>query len=337
MDRLSGTEFLARAHVVVNATGPWSDEVRQDGQQLLRCTKGAHVVVPRTRLGLTHAVTLLSPMDGRVMFALPWGDLSYIGTTETDVDGSPDTIAATAEDVVYLLRSANAVFPDARLHPDDVVATWAGVRPLARPPDTRGAGAVSREHVITERAGMISVVGGKLTTYRRMAADVVDRVSRALHELDGRPEPPRAATDREPLPGGETAELDAIGLEMEREGLASPVAQHLVRRYGTEAPAVARLAASDPLLARPIAPGGVRLRAELVHAGEREMALTLCDLLVRRTHAFYEIPGHAVDQADELAALVAPRMGWDAARTAAEAEAYRAHVAHEEAFRLHLP
>jgi len=336
-DCLTGAEFLARAHLVVNATGPWSDEVRDDGRTLLQCSKGAHVVVPRTRLGLSHAITLLSPVDGRVMFALPWGDLSYIGTTETEVDGTPDTIAATVDDVVYLLRSANAVFPDARLQPDDVVSTWAGIRPLARPPNSRFAGAVSREHVITERPGMLSIVGGKLTTYRRMARDVVDRVALALHAFDGRAVPPRAPTDREPLPGGETADLDAIVLEMEREGLASSTASRLVHRYGTEAPAVARLATSEPALGRPVAQGGSALRAELVHAVEREMALTLCDLLVRRTHAFYETPGHAVDDALDLARLVAPQLGWDGARCMAEADAYRAHVAREEAFRLHLP
>lgn len=336
LDRRSGTECLARAHVVVNATGPWSDEIRQDGQQLLQCSKGAHVVVSRARLGLSHAVTLLSPVDGRVMFALPWGDLSYVGTTETEVDGTPDTIAATAEDVVYLLRSANAVFPDARLQPDDVVATWAGIRPLARPPQDRGAGAVSREHVITERPGMISIVGGKLTTYRRMARDVVDRVATALHEMDGRALAPRAPTDRTPLPGGETADLEAIAREVEREGTTSAVAHHLVRRYGSEAPAVARLA-GDPALALPIAPGGTALRAELVHAVEREMAITLCDLLVRRTHAFFETAGHAVAQAPELGALVAPYLGWSDAQCAREVDAYRAHVEREEGFRRHLP
>ena len=335
-DRLGGTEILARPHIVVNATGPWSDAVRQDGRTLLQCSKGAHVVVSRSRLGLSHAIALLSPVDGRVMFALPWGDLSYIGTTETDVDGTPDTVAATADDVVYLLRSANAVFPDARLQPDDVVATWAGVRPLARPLGTRFAGAVSREHVITERAGMISIVGGKLTTYRRMARDVVDRVARALNALDGRALAARAHTDREPLPGGETADLDAIALEIEREGLASQVARRLVRRYGTEAAAVGRLALQDPTLGQPVIAGGSALRAELVHAVQREMALTLCDLLVRRTHAFYETPGHGVAQADEIAAFVAPYLGWDDARRGAEAHAYRRHVEHEESFRRHL-
>jgi glycerol-3-phosphate dehydrogenase len=336
-DRMTGDAFTVRASVVVNASGPWSDGVRGDGEQLLLLTKGAHVVVPRTRLGLSHAVTLLSPVDGRVMFALPWGDLSYVGTTETPFEGAPEHVSASADDVIYLLRSANAVFPDARLQPDDVVATWAGVRPLVRPRNGRSAGTVSREHVITERPGLLSIVGGKLTTYRRMARDVVDRVAALLHELDGRPAPPRAPTDREPLPGGETADLDAIARETELEGVGATTARRLVRRYGSEAPAIARLAAADPALAQPAAPGGPALRAELVHSVRREMVMTLCDLLVRRTHVFYETPGHAVGQAAALAALVAPDLGWDEARCRAEADAYRVHVAREEGFREHLP
>jgi len=335
-DRLTGDEFLVRASVVVNASGPWSDDVRGDGERLLLLTKGAHVVVPRSRLGLSHAVTLLSPLDGRVMFALPWGDLSYVGTTETPFEGSPETVMATADDVVYLLRSANAVFPDARLQPDDVVATWAGVRPLVRPRNGRSAGSVSREHLVTERPGMISIVGGKLTTYRRMAQDVVDRVAATLHALDGRSVPPRAPTHREPLPGGETADLDAIARETEQEGLAAPAARRLVRRYGSEAPAIARLAAADPTLAGPVAPAGSALRAELLHAVRREMVVTLCDLLVRRTHVFYETPGHAVEQAAALAALVAPDLAWSKERCRDEVDAYRAYVAREEGFRDHL-
>jgi len=335
-DRLSGATLVARARVIVNATGPWSDAVREDGRKLLQFSKGAHVIVPRARIGLTEAVTMLSPVDGRVLFALPWDDLAYIGTTETPLDGPPGDVTADADDVVYLLRSGNAMFPDARLQPDDVVATWAGLRPLVRPPDARDAGRVSREHVIVVAPGLVSVLGGKLTTYRRMAAQAVDRAAEELHALDGRVLPRPAATAREPLPGGETADLDLIATEVEREGLASTTARRLVRRYGTEAPAVARLAAATPHLAAPVATGATAIRAELVYAVQREMALTLPDLLIRRTHVFYETPGHGLPEALALATLVAPDLGWDAARCAAEVEAYRAEVARAEAFRHQL-
>jgi glycerol-3-phosphate dehydrogenase len=195
---------------------------------------------------------------------------------------------------------------------------------------------VSREHVIVDVPGLVSVLGGKLTTYRRMAAHAVDRAAHALRALDDRPVPRAAATAREPLPGGEIADLDLIIAEVEREGAAPATARRLVRRYGSEAPAVARLAAATPGLGLPVAPGGTAIRAELVYAVQREMALTLSDLLIRRTHVFYETPGHGLPEAREMAALVAPELGWDAARCAAEVDAYRAEVARSEAFRHQL-
>jgi glycerol-3-phosphate dehydrogenase len=336
VDHAGGNAFAVRAHVTVNATGPWSDGLRRDGQTLLLRSKGAHVVVPRARVGHTEAITFLSPLDGRVMFILPWGDLTYVGTTETEDAGAPDTIGADADDVVYLLRSANAVFPDARLQPDDVVAAWAGLRPLVRPSKNTAATAVSREHVILQTPGLISVMGGKLTTYRVMAADAVDCATAALHDLDGRPVPPRAATATTPLIGGETPDLEAIAAEVEREGHPAVGAHRLVRRYGSEAPAVARLAGADARLATPVAPGAAAIRAELIHAVRREMALHLSDILIRRIHVFYEVPGHAAREADELATLVAPELEWDRTRVAAEAAAYRAEVDRAETFRTRL-
>lgn len=332
-DVLTGTDLVARAHVTVNATGPWSDATRADGQRLLTLTKGAHVVVPRRRLGPVEAVTFLSPVDGRVMFIVPWDEVTYVGTTETDFVAPPADATASAEDVVYLLRSANAVFPDARLQPADVIASWAGVRPLVRSDHTARPATLSREHLITERPGLVAVLGGKLTTYRAMAAAVVDRVAEALHALDGRAVPPRAPTDVQPLPGGEAADLQLVVSEVEREGLAAPIARHLAFRYGTEAPAVARLARADDRLARSITAGSSSIRAELVHAARRELALSLGDLLIRRTGVFFEAPGHAATEALELATLVAPELGWDSARARRHAALYRAEVEWNEAFR----
>src|SRR5881628_2402145 len=211
-DGLTGRASTVRALVVVNATGPWVDRVRRlddaRAEFLLRPTKGVHVAVPRKRVGHTRAVTLTSPIDGRVMFVLPWGDLSYVGTTDTDDVAPPDDVRASGSDVVYLLRSANAFFPQARLAPHDVICTWAGLRPLLAPEREVAASAVSREHRIVESAsGLITIAGGKLTTFRVMGRDMVDRVARRLHGLDGRPIPRRPPTDRVPLPGGETADL----------------------------------------------------------------------------------------------------------------------------------
>src|SRR5205807_4114235 len=156
--------------------GDWSSDVCSSD-----LTKGTHVVVPRQRVGNAHAVTLTSPIDGRVMFILPWGEQSYIGTTDTDENVSPDAVWASPEDVNYLLRSANACFPQARLAPTDVVATWAGLRPLLAPARDLSASAVSREHRVVESpTGLITIAGGKLTTYRAMGRDVAARVAARL-------------------------------------------------------------------------------------------------------------------------------------------------------------
>ncbi|HWP36539.1 MAG TPA: glycerol-3-phosphate dehydrogenase/oxidase [Gemmatimonadales bacterium] len=339
VDQIAGGTLTIRALVVVNATGPWADGLRaQVGEPpALRLTKGAHVAVPRERLGNHEAVTITSPIDGRVMFVLPWGEWTYIGTTDTDSTESPDDVRASAGDVVYLLRSANAYFPDARLGPDDVKTTWAGLRCLV---DGKAEGAPSgvlREHRIIEGAsGLISVVGGKLTTYRSMAAEAVDRVGRRLAAIDGRAVPPRAPTDREPLPGGEVRDLDLLIRELEREEVPRPVAQRLVRTYGSEATAVARLARSDRLLRAPIVDGHPSMRAELVHAIRREMAMTLSDLLVRRTHVFYETEHHALPEAPELVELAASELNWSAARKAQELADYLTEVERSVAFRAEL-
>lgn len=204
---------------------------------------------------------------------------------------------------------------------------------MLRADDAAKPSAVSREHRIVESpSGLVSIVGGKLTTYRVMAAEVVDHVARRLRQLDGRPIPSRAATDREPLPGGAARDLTVVARDLEREGTSRDVAQHLVRCYGSEAPAVARLAQSHVDLKRPIVPGHPALRAELLHAIRREMAVTLADLLVRRTHVFYETPGHAVAEAPELVDLAARELNWDAARKATELAEYLKEVERSIAF-----
>jgi glycerol-3-phosphate dehydrogenase len=338
-DQRSGKSLDVRALVVVNATGPWSDALRaaSGGQPLLRTTKGVHVAVPRSRVGNTEAITLMSAIDGRVMFVIPWGDLTYIGTTDTDADDAPADVRPAAEDVVYLLRSANAVFPHARLEPRDVISAWAGLRPLLRPDDPRHPSDVSREHrIVGGPVGLLSVVGGKLTTYRAMAAETIDRVVADLHLLDGRPVPPRASTDREPLPGGESRDMALLVTELEREGAASDVANHLVRNYGSEAIAIQRLRNEQRPLAQPLTKGHPVSGAEMVHAIRREMALTLSDLLVRRTHLFYEVPGQGARAAAAVVDIAGVELGWDAVQKAEELLAYVTHVERQNAFRADL-
>jgi len=158
-----------RARCVVSATGPWQ----------AKGTKGSHIVLHRTRVGNSGAVTMISPDDGRVMFTLPSGDETIVGTTDLRTDETPDDVKASEAEIAYLLRAANHYFPDAKLAEDDVVRTWAGIRPLAEAPAGTSPSSISREHRISkDPSGVIVVTGGKLTTYRSMAAEIVDEVEK---------------------------------------------------------------------------------------------------------------------------------------------------------------
>src|SRR6266550_654957 len=264
-----------RARVVVNATGVWQNTF-DSGERARRLhgSKGAHIGVPRERVGNRDALTLISPVDGRVMFCLPAGTQAIIGTTDTWTDESPETVHASVGDVDYLLRSANAYFPGAQLTQDDVVSAWAGIRPLATS-QAADPSAVSREHsILTDGSGVINVTGGKLTTYRSMAAEIVDRVQESLGE-----DPDRAPTDSVELPGADRASE------------------------------IARLQREDAKLAEPLVARLPYTGAHLVYGVTKEMAHDLSDLLVRRVHLAFETPDHGASTAVRAADVVGPLLG----------------------------
>ncbi len=330
-DAIDGRRLSVYAHAIVNAAGPWADAIRRldepDAAPLLRPTKGVHVAVPRRRVGNEGAITVTSPLDGRVMFVLPWEEVTVIGTTDTDFAEDPAAVTPDSSDVTYLLRSANAFFPDARLTASDVIAAWAGLRPLLRDGDAGSTAAVPREHRIVESpSGLVTIAGGKLTTYRSMAAELVDVVAARLHRIDGRPIAPRAPTATQPLPGGEVTDLELLVRELMKEAVPEPVARHLVGRYGSEAIAVANLAARDRTLAAPLGPGAATLRAEVVHQARREMALSVNDVMIRRTDLFRRDPRQGTELSPVVAGLLAQELGWDAAREAASLAGYLAEV-----------
>ncbi|NOT09236.1 MAG: glycerol-3-phosphate dehydrogenase/oxidase [Gemmatimonadales bacterium] len=290
-DELTGEEGEVRARCVVNATGPWVDAVRrlEDPQaaSLLRPTKGVHIVVPRSRLGHQHAITFTSPVDGRVMFVLPWGEWSYIGTTDTDTSEPADAVSVHESDVVYLLRSVNALFPGARLSEEDVTATWAGLRPLVAADPGRPTSAISREHrILRGPGGVITIAGGKLTTWRRMAEELVDGVIRSLgYHFHGRPVG-NSRTD--PLPGGDAANVEGMrpaGIEL---GLSDATVTYLLRNYGSETPAIYRSCREKSELMHRIHPEHPAIGAQVRFASEREFAITIEDVLERRLHLHLE-------------------------------------------------
>ena len=326
IDRITGKGVDVTARTVVNATGPWSDSIRRmvdpHASTGLRGTKGVHIAVPRDRVGNRDALTILSAIDGRVMFVLPAGPFTIVGTTDTDYAGPIDDVRASRADVEYLLRSANAYFPGAQLTASDVVAAWAGIRPLVA---GRGGdpGSTSREHAITWTApGLLSVTGGKLTTYRSMAASVVDQVVRALGATAQ-----SAPTHEVALPGGDMASFaEEVQIATSTIGIA-PLADHLVRMYGTGWRAVWTIVGSNTALSAPVVPTLPYIVAELYYAVEQEMALTLGDLLIRRLHVAYETRDHGIAAAPAAARAVGPLLGWSESDYTAQLGAYREEIA----------
>jgi glycerol-3-phosphate dehydrogenase len=295
-DAALAAEFEVKASVVVNCTGPWRLNLERRWPQhrmQRRGSKGAHIALPQERIGNHGAVTIISPDDGRVMFVLPAGKFTIIGTTDTWTDEPPDEVRASVDDLGYLLRAVNAYFPDAAVTENDIVSAWAGVRPLAEPDATRNPSELSREHRINlNGAGMITVTGGKLTTYRSMAAEIVDGVEKEL----GR-KPTKCKTADEVLAGGERRE-------------------HL-----------AKLVAADPSLAELIVDGLPYTMAELRYGVSNEMALTLSDLLMRRTRVAFETPDHGLAAAARVLETVASFAGWDKYQKRAQLDAYTDEVA----------
>ncbi|MDQ4070139.1 MAG: glycerol-3-phosphate dehydrogenase/oxidase [Actinomycetota bacterium] len=301
-----GRDFEVLASVVVNAAGVWAAELWGDGGAALRPAKGVHVTVPADLVPTDVALVLGVPSDGRSIFVVPWPGTGrvYLGTTDTEYDGPLDNPTCTADDVAYLLDAANAALATT-LAPDDVVGTWAGLRPLvAGTPDQRSADLSRRHRVVRGRDGLVSITGGKLTTYRAMAADTVDAVEDALGR---RRTPSRTATL--PLRGA--------------AGAAAIADRHLAHRYGGEARVVSALVAADPALAQPLVPPLPYLRAEAVYAARYEMARTVDDILARRTRALILDRDASVETASGVARLVAPELGWSADESAAQADAYR--------------
>ena len=352
-DTETGALKEVKASAVINASGPWTDRVLALSRppstgNVLRPTKGIHMVVARDRLPVKHAVVALHPHDGRVLFAIPWGDRTYVGTTDTDYAGDPADVAASAEDIDYLIAASNAYFPAASLTPADVISTWAGLRPLIAPPsETSGSESqVSREHsILVGQDGLITIAGGKLTTYRRIAAEVVETAMKMLRLTGKLPAGlTPAQTDREPLPGahGWPEDDDASRLVSQvrsvgGENIADDVARNLVGTYGTRALEVARLARNDAALCARLIPDRPEILAQVDFAVTDELASDVSDFMVRRTQIFYRDVDQGLTAVDVVTARIALLLGWDAERAARSAADYREDVARSRRWREPAP
>ncbi|MEO9247861.1 glycerol-3-phosphate dehydrogenase/oxidase [Citricoccus nitrophenolicus] len=362
LDRKSGRRLTVHARRVINATGVWTGSIpvrHPDGTEepviagmpRVTAAKGIHLVVPRDRFTSTSGLILRT--EKSVLFVIPWGRHWIIGTTDTPWREAVDHPAATSGDIDYVLERANAVLTTP-LTRADVVGVFAGLRPLVTPagedqplgdtaapseaPSTSPATAkVSREHVVaTPLPGLTVVTGGKLTTYRTMAADAVDA---AVGSAGARGTGPLTGQDEtgsgEGVPASCTAELPLLGAQgwtpawnrrlllSAESGLPAATVESLLHRYGSGAPEVIALAVAEPDLAEelPGLPG--HLAAEAVHAVTHEGARSVQDVLARRIRAVFEADDAGAAAAESVARRVAPLLGWDAERASAEAERYR--------------
>lgn len=308
------------AACVVNAAGVWIDAIEAidqgPGHETLRPARGVHIVVPTSAMQSEVAVILAVPKGPGSVFAVPWidGGFTYVGTTDTDFSGPLEDPFITAAEVEVLLGHINPSITTP-LTASDVVGSWAGLRPLLRgAPDAKTAD-LSRHHKVTRwPSGVVSIAGGKLTTYRRMAEDTVDEVLRGL----GR----SAACKTKNLALHGVAGADQVG----DGGLGAAARDRLVNRYGVDAAAVIALATGEPALAEPLVPSLPYLRAEAVYGARHELVVSLDDIFARRTRARLLARDATAAVAEDVAALVAADLGWSPEEQRAQVERYRASV-----------
>jgi glycerol-3-phosphate dehydrogenase len=328
-DTETGEQITVRSGVVVNATGVWTDDVQRladsRGEFKVRASKGIHLVVPRDRISSETGLILRT--EKSVLFVIPWGDHWILGTTDEDWVYDKAHPAASSVDIDYLLDHVNAVL-SVPLTRADISGVYAGLRPLLSG-EHEETSQLSREHAISRSPrGMVSVAGGKYTTYRVMARDAVDA---AVGEL-GRPVPP-CVTEDIPLLGADGYHALANQVQTLSEDLRLPRwrIEHLLGRYGALIDEVLAPAASEPSLLDPVPGAGQYLMAEIRYAATHEGALHLDDVLTRRTRISIETTHRGLESMKPVAALLADVLGWDDEQTVREIGAYDARVAAERA------
>ena len=323
-DSEDGAVAEVRGHVVINATGVWTDEIqalsRQRGRFRVRASKGVHIVVPRDRI--VSEVAIILRTEKSVLFVIPWGTHWIIGTTDTDWNLDLAHPAATKADIDYILEHVNAALATPLTH-DDIDGVYAGLRPLLAG-ESEETSKLSREHAVASPTpGLVAIAGGKYTTYRVMGADAVDAAAEFV--------PSRVApsiTEKVPLVGADgyfalVNQTEQVGAEY---GLHPYRVRHLLDRYGSLITDVLAIAADRPDLLEPIADAPVYLRVEAAYAAAAEGALHLEDILARRMRISIEYPHRGVDCAREVAEIVAPILGWGPVDVDREVATYVARV-----------
>jgi glycerol-3-phosphate dehydrogenase len=320
----SGDEVDVEASVVVNCTGVWTDDIQTlaggRGRFHVRASKGVHIVVPRDRINSETGMILRT--EKSVLFVIPWGTHWIVGTTDTDWTLHKAHPAASRADIDYILEHVNTVLAVPLTH-DDIQGVYAGLRPLLSG-ESESTSSLSREHAVARpQPGLISIAGGKYTTYRVMAKDAIDA---ALEDVSSGA--PHSVTEHIPLAGAEGyhAMVNQVDKLAGRAGVPAWRMQRLLDRYGSLTEELLALAAGDASLLEPMEGAEEYIRAEIVYAASHEGALHLDDILARRTRISIETPDRGTASAQVAARLVAPYLGWDEERITNEAQAYSDRV-----------
>lgn len=335
----NGAVSEVRASVTVNAGGPWADAVLHGGDtpwnpgdgirspRLIGGAKGSHIVVDPFPGAPNDVIYYESQTDGRLVLVIPWMGRYLIGCTDTKFDTEPDEARAEASEVEYLLTETNALIPEAGLTAEDVLFTYSGVRPLPYAPDVP-EWRVSRSHIIRNHAkdgfaGLLSIVSGKLTTYRQLAEDAVDDVVKILGRGLRHP-----ISAQQPFPGARTADLETFEREFLANTIVSPATSaRLFALYGTRAERVLDLVRGDAALGETFDPASAAIAAELIFATESEFAETITDVFARRILLAFE-PGHGLEGLSRASEILAERRGWSSDERIAQEDEYRRWLDH---------
>ena len=327
-DLESGQELTVKAKHIINATGVWTEEseslANPDAGLEVLASKGIHIVVPRDRIQATSGI--FTKTEKSVLFIIPWQRYWIIGTTDTPYTEDRERPVATRQDIDYVLEQANKLIANPLTH-DDIIGTYSGLRPLLQP-KVKGDGAqstkVSREHTVTEVApGMSAIAGGKLTTYRVMAADAVD------FALGDRAQERPSVTETIALVGadGYRAIEAGRGRYVQRYGWDEDRITHLLERYGAQVEDLGALIDADPDLGAPLKHAPQFLRADVVFAVRYEGALHLEDVLVRRVRLDLEQRDRGLAAAPEILEIMRSELGWSSEQAQKEFDLYAARVA----------
>jgi len=328
-DLVSGNPIAIKATVTVMCAGIWSDELHakfdlKAGYQVTM-SKGVHIVLPGSAIKSNAGIILKTPVS--VLFIIPWGNKWIVGTTDTPYTGNRAEPIANQEDVAYILDQANRVLTP-KIKVEEIIGVYAGLRPLVANIKSAVTTKLSREHTVDRPTpGFVSIAGGKYTTYRIMSKDVIDLAVNELRKLT-----PESVTDKLPLVGADAyfALVQQVDQIASQSGLEVETVSHLLNRYGSMISEILLLIKESPSLAVKLATDLPYIKAEIFYAASHEGALTVDDVISRRTRISFEAENHGVDLADSIAEIIAPVLGWSNKERKTSVAAYVSLVDREQ-------